>query len=405
MATEQEHLGFKRSILVLVSLVVTLLLAEIAYRCKLRFFEKDPPPTYIVTSDSAYQYSPEFGYAYVPNMVTDLALIEKGYPVQCDRGAVNALGNFGLVRGSYEAAQVKVLVFGDSFSVTEHNDVTWPDLLQDELQTRLGKTVNVLNFGRDRCGVLQMFHLAAEMVKKHKPDVIIIPFITHDLTRARFWNTVEAVNGEKRLFTMTSASEPADPSQSVDTHMINPRLTKEWCESLLSSRRPDDPFLQELNGQYRRLEKEYLPQVNFLSLSSSFLFNRIVYRNPYHDFSPLRTRPKLSIDLTSFVADDQFVKDAAALNQSGVPYYLVHIPEYPDLKAKQYTLNNQDKALLESLRRLSNKREISLVEYNTSSDGDLLKLFLLPHDRHPSAEGNAFYARAVADALIQQGLR
>ena len=79
--------------------------------------------------------------------------------------------------------------------------------------------MGVINFGRDSYGMLQMFHLANAMTKEFKPDLIIIAFITNDLTRARFWRTVNYIKGEKRLLTTTQPICKAALRNSIDTTM------------------------------------------------------------------------------------------------------------------------------------------------------------------------------------------
>jgi hypothetical protein len=378
---------------------------EVAYRVKLCCLQSESKPSYIVASDVTYQFNQQYGYDYIPNMRTDMAIISKGYPVLCGRGTVNALGNFGLLRGSDEDAQIKILVFGDSFTSTVHDGGAWPDLLQVELQAEFPNvTTNVIGFGRDAIGVLQEFDMAAALIPKYKPAFAIIAFITDDLTRARFWRSVKVVNGEKRLFTTTSLSEEPDMAQAVDAHMINRRVTKEWCDSMLRSSQPGDPILKELNEQYRRLERDYVPAVNYFSPATSFLYNRLVHKDPVRAFSPRIKRPKLRVDYDSYEQDSAFKDKIDALRQLGIPYYLIHLPNYEELKAGKYLLSEQEQSLLISLRRLTGKHEIGLIDYYNDVKVDASRLFMLPHDNHPSAEGNHFYAQGVSNALVQDGL-
>lgn len=45
----------------------------------------------------------------------------------------------------YENADIKILVFGDSFSEW-NQEATWPDLMQRHLEAQLGRKVGVLDF-------------------------------------------------------------------------------------------------------------------------------------------------------------------------------------------------------------------------------------------------------------------
>ena len=117
-----------------------------------------------------------------------------------------------------------------------------------------------------------------------------------------------------------------------------------------------------------------------------------------------RTNLNVPSSFISFAEDVRFVEEVAALKQIGIPYYLVHLPEYRDLKANKYVQNAQQRQLLESLRLLTNKQELGLMTDNNDYADNSEKLFLLPHDLHPSGEGIAFYAKAVAKALIEKAM-
>ena len=401
MLRKRTDITFKIA-LVLSSSLLTLILGEIAYRCKLGYFETEDLPRYMAASDSGYEYSREFGYLYNRQKGVATALISKGYPVICITGTDN-VSEADRALETYKGAELKILVFGDSFTITRgYDERTWPDLLRDKLEAKLSKRVGIINLGHDGYGIFRMFDLAAAMVKVHKPDLAIIAFITDDLTRDRFWRYTKVINGEKRLFSTTDPSGQADPKKSIDMSILHPDVTLQWCESMRASRKTDDPLLRELNDRYKRIQGEYIRPINFFSMTTSFLFNRIIYNNGYHAFMLPRTNLNVPRSFISFAEDVRFVEEVATLKQIGIPYYLVHLLEYRDLKAKKYVQNTQQRQLLESLRLLTNKRELSLMTDNNDYADNPERLFLLPHDLHPSGEGIAFYARAVAKALIEK---
>ena len=112
-------------VLVLSSTLLTLIFAEIAYRCKLGCFRTEELPTYMVASDSGYEYSHEFGYLYNRQTGIATALIGKGYPVICITGTDND-SEVDKVLETYKGAELKILVFGDSLTVTKRG--RWADV-------------------------------------------------------------------------------------------------------------------------------------------------------------------------------------------------------------------------------------------------------------------------------------
>jgi len=119
--------------------------------------------------------------------------IADGRVTSCQRvDVINKYGNIGKIVGDYHEAELKVLVFGDSWSAFHHDGRTWPLFPQEVLEARLNKKVYVVDFGRGAYGILQMFDLAAAKIAEWKPDVAVFAFITDDLDRARFWRTVVA---------------------------------------------------------------------------------------------------------------------------------------------------------------------------------------------------------------------
>ncbi len=389
------------------SVLLTLISIEIVYRLYLNFKINESQKAELPESELNYwafdepvtEYDREFGYSYVPNRSFVMVRVLKGYPVMCNEITINKLGNTNRNNGGFAEADLNILVFGDSFTANiHHNGHTWPDLLQDKLEAGLSRKVNIVNFGRSGYGVLQMFDLVNAKVKEFKPDLVIVAFITNDLTRARFWRAVSYVNGEKQW--LASSKPQVNLKTSVPVAVLNPLMTKEWCESRLASYEKDDPLLRDLNEQFRRLKQKHLSAVTFTSFSTSFLFDRIIYGDPFYDFTEPSIIPRLTID--SFDMDAKFTQNVTSLNQSNIPYLIVHIPKHQELRAKRYILNDQQEALLQSLRELTDKEVISLLDDDAISidDDGLDNLFLLPYDVHPSLQGLEFIAENVGRVLI-----
>jgi len=397
--------------LMLLSMLFTIAFSEIAYRLYLMQklgTGKDSEVTeddlnYSAVDDVLTEFNLEFGYSYVANRSNNSVRVHNGYPVMCTQGTINELGNTNRIEGNYEDATVKILVFGDSFTAnTQLNGISWPDLLQDELAAKLNQDVNVVNFGRGGYGILQMFDLARTKVEELKPDLVIFAFITSDLVRARFWRTVTFIDGEQRDLVMAKPSEEADLNKSIDATVVNPTITRQWCEDMLVARDEDDALLKALNEEFIQRRREYYDPVEFNSLSTSFIFNRIVHNDPFRGFARPSLIPRLSEN--SYAADSRFIENVTLVNQSSIPYYIIHLPTYEDLKAGEYELGEQEQSLFESFQEVTGKQVINFIDYASSHDSnnpeDLENLFMSPYDLHPSLQGIRFYAEVVSEILI-----
>jgi hypothetical protein len=394
----------------LLSIIFTIAFSEIAYRLYLMrkiSVAKESEITedalnYAAVDDVLTEFNLEFGYSYVANKSNIGVLVHNGYPVMCTQATINELGNTNRIKGNYEDATVKILVFGDSFTSNSNlNGITWPDLLQDELEAKLNQDVNIINFGRDAYGIPQMLDLARTKVEELEPDLVVFAFITSDLVRGRFWRTVNFINGEKRDIVMVEPSEEADLKKSIDATVVNSMITREWCEDMLVTWDKDDPLLKALNEEFIQRRREHYDPVEFNSLSTSFIFNRILYNDPFRGFIPSLI-PRLYEN--SYAADSKFIENVNHINQSNIPYYIIHLPTYEDLKAGEYELGEQQQSLFESFQEVTGKQIINFIEYASSHDSnnleDIEKLFMSPYDRHPSLQGIRLYAEVVSEILI-----
>lgn len=397
-------------LLILLSIVFTVAFLEIAFRLYLMqsiSVSKETEITedtlnYSAVDDVLTEFNLEFGYSYVANKSNNGVLVHNGFPVMCTQATVNELGNTNRIKGNYEDATLKILVFGDSFTAnTNLNGITWPDLLQDGLEAKLHQDVNVINFGRGAYGIMQMFDLARTKIEELEPDLVVFAFITSDLIRDRFWRTVNVINGEKRDFVMAEPSEEADLKTSIDSTVINSMITQEWCEDMLVAVDKDNPLLKALNEQFIQRRKEHYDPVEFNTLSTSFIFNRIVYADPYHGFIPSLI-PRFSEN--SYAADSRFIENVNYINQSNIPYYIIHLPTYGDLQAGEYELGEQEQFLFQSFQEVTGQQIINFMEYAPSDYAENLeeleKLFMSPYDRHPSLQGIRFYSEVVSEILL-----
>ena len=402
-------------LLVLVSVLVGFVLAEAAFRVVLvikspeRFAKGDTTkdlPTIGVYNRSLWEFDRDCGYRYASGDIY-LSHVDKGQVTGCTRiPSANARGNMGRIKGSWEEADIKIAVFGDSFTafVTLDN-ITWPSVLQDVLEERLARTVNVVNFGRDGMGVVQMFDLAAVKLPEWKPNLAIIAFTTNDLARARFWRTVNVIDGELRVLAVPEPTEKADPNNSYETFILHPEATLEWCQSM-SGKGYLDRIGKEIVDKYLRFRQpESARLANFYDLRKSFLLDNLLrgdsyYSDKYKEHS--RWSPHLAVN--SYEDDDMMVKNVKFLEALVIPYILVHLPFYPEVVAdKEYIMDKKEEGLLESLERLTGHKVYGLLDFAKRPVKKPERMNVNPDNYHHSRWGMQFYATAVADLLISKG--
>ena len=84
---------------------------------------------------------------------------------------------------SFQNAEFRLLTTGDSFTHRKQDGLTIPDVIAEQIADRTSLRTANLNFGRGTYGVLQMLSMAATQAVALSPDVVVIEFISDDLTR------------------------------------------------------------------------------------------------------------------------------------------------------------------------------------------------------------------------------
>ncbi|PYO52981.1 MAG: hypothetical protein DMD84_07770 [Candidatus Rokuibacteriota bacterium] len=404
-------------LLVLLGSVLGSVLAEAAYRIYLRvayarLFQPPNSGKNIAAYDvSHWEFDERFGYVYPAGRIIAQTNIADGRVTSCQRwDIINKDGNIGKIVGDYHEAELKVLVFGDSWSAFHHEGRTWPLFLQEVLEVRLNKKVHVVNFGRDGYGILQMFDLAAAKIAEWKPDLVVFAFITDDLDRARFWRTVVGAGDDMRVLTVLQPRRDPDPETSADTYLLMPSATYEWCERLARTR-TSDAVLERIIRKHRALLERNNPtrrlaRANVLTLRHSFLYNRVVSGDAFAFLwkrIPAGTNPRVSYQ--SYAEDPGFLRSLDRINTTGVPWVLFHLAFYPEIKAKtEYILRPPQKALLDSLEAVTGKTVLRTTDYVRMPVPQAKRMNATADDNHPSLWGMEFYANAVAEALVRHGL-
>lgn len=409
MARTSYKAALALSVLVVLALGLGFILSEIAYRAYLYRYARErfvPPKveSYFSLYDrSLWRYSERFGYEYPPDLRVAYTGVMDSKVRDCyELDPVNGQGNIGAPPRDYKSAQIKVLIFGASWNVFSLNHTTWPMLLQTKLEQRLGKTVSVVNFGRDGFGLLQIVSLAAEEVPKWKPDVAIISFLTDNLDARRTWRREVTVDGVPRVFTTVEPTITPNPARSVDTFLLHEKASLEWCRSMQGREEPDD-ILREILSRHQMFRVNPMRvRADLYATDRSYLLDRVMYGNPFQSVLAGFQIPRLEIQ--DYAEDRLFMADWAVLADSGVPVVPIHLAYYPELKeGVEYLTTFNQRDLLQSFERLLGREALRTTDYTTIPLDNPARLNAAESDFHPSLWAMEFYADVVSEMLIRNG--
>lgn len=405
-------------LLTLGSVALCLVALEVGYRVHLSmspFRPLDPPVERFTASATVYgEYDADVGVRYQPGSSHHVVAVSVDGQVPwapaLPISRCNEDGFMGRTRlAEYQAAPIKVVTFGDSYTHWNQEGETWPDLLQTRLRTQLGADVAVLNHGRGGYGVLQMVDLAAKVLPELRPDLAIIAFISDDVTRARWWTrTVEAGGVVRPLL----SPSPTDFSLAVaaDEYLVNRAITPEWAARAHAAPEQAEPLLGELIAQYLGLKRSFMAarglretRRSAWTLTEAFLWNRVTTGLPFAD--DIVSIPRVTF--TDLGDDPRFAANLAALRALGVPLLFVHLPAKHELVAKApdwaraTSVGGAAKVqkLVASLERLAGQ-PVVLLEGDVAEGVTIPeKIDLLPHNGHPNLAGLALYAELVAKVV------
>ena len=416
MAVGKPRRGMLTNVgLALAACLLSLLGAEAGYRYYLyrtqpaRFLPPGLPIDFF--QRAPWLYNETYGWDYQPG-ATYGGTIADGAVTSCWRWLANERGNVGRIQGSYEDAELKVLVLGDSWTaqprqLSDGTTVTWPDFLQDELEARTGRSVHVVNFARDASGVLQMFDMARVKLPEWKPDLAVVAFITDDLTRARSWRNTGRFEGAWRVLTTLSPTQPPNLEDAAETAIIHPDADASWCRETKRSEIVDDPIAAAIEQRRRETRGRGSPLADPFSLSQSFLFDAVVRGNPTHtNIARLKPAQNPRHTLGSFADDERSVEAFREIEQLGIPVILVHLAYFAEIAAGREVIptSARDENLWHSLEELHGGpiyATLDHVELPVERPEELSGDF--PRDHHPSIRGLMFYAQMVTELMTRQG--
>lgn len=397
------------------SIAIGLLLSEAGYRVFLfsqhpeRFIQGQKtnagPPVWFFEK-SPWLFSEPFGYEYAKETVYG-GSANGGKVQSCWNFPLNAQGNVGRIEGDYASADLKILVFGDSFTAQPHDELTWPHYLQRRLNERGRPTANVVNFARDGYGILQMFDLAAVKVSEFKPDLVIFAFITDDLTRARTWRAPAMIEGRERILTTDEPNPNPDPHRASDTAVRNSKATPEWCRDMVASQRTGDPILAEMESVVLDAKAQSQSLASLYASRQSFLYNLLARDNPFYSvYAGAKPTQNPRHTMADFAMDARFMAAVAKIKETGIPIVLIHLATVDEMKqGKEFVGGANETSLFQNLATTVGVPIMETLVYAPPVPADELgRIANSASDTHPSSRGLMFYAAAATAALERNDL-
>jgi hypothetical protein len=392
-------------LIALVSVLLTYVMADIGYRIYRRYkITTEYQEYYFQGIDQPiYALDEQIGFRYKPNLQGFYANFDKTNSVlQSNHFKINNMGHISPTDDTVfkPASEFRIGIIGDSFTASIHNDTPWPSLLEQRLnedqnlKTKLGvSSFKVINFGMDGTGIVQWPSVVSYEVLRYNPDLLIVNFITDDITRRFVWRiSVKPPQSNGDYFMgLLCSSLPANLGNRdcAVAKMIT------FNASLFDDKK-------ELSRVKREIYDEESARIDWVSFYPELLA-RTLGRS-------LGLRPRLSLSdlqIPSFSTKDEGIKASTeALQQikTLIPNTIIlHNPVYSELRpiSTPPEVIKIMQTRVESMQRDPSLGIVLMENHmpDTSDDAEVLRWFKLPWDPHFSDYGAKIYAQAVYGQL------
>ncbi|HKU98998.1 MAG TPA: SGNH/GDSL hydrolase family protein [Vineibacter sp.] len=383
------------------SLLVALILPELAYRVYLVL--NDPLAAerwrWWITTAVDGDFDAGLGQRLAPESRIHASVVRNGVVAGClgevYRTNVDGLGG-ATTLADYAGADLRIVLTGDSFGRWRLGGLTIADVLQQRLADATGQRVAVLNFARGGYGLLQMISIAAVQAESAKPALIVVAFITDDLTRGRWWSKAVVIDGRLRELLAARPEDVENPDRASDTSIIDPRATAGWCEE--RHRRGDrDAVLHEANAFVEAEIKRRNLRPALFAADRTYFYAMLWRR--LHGVSTSSAMPRISTG--AFAGDARYRADRERLRSLGVPVIFVHLPVQPELAAGRPLSSG---AAAEIWRTIERDFATKVVTYFDLERRPVVPSVynLEPLDSHPNADGIKFYGDVAFSAIEQR---
>jgi hypothetical protein len=365
-----------------------------------------------VADVSQWNYDPAYGYSYIPSLKVEFTSFKGGVVVGCmPAQSANEQGNFGPPVFDFDSAEVKIAVFGDSFLGAQVTGPSWAKMLGEKLESKLHKTVRVMNMGRDGYGLAQMVALANGKLKDLRPALIVFSIQDGSFGRARSWRTTIGSGDDVRVYTSVENAPYPNPEEAADTTIVVPSASRIWCENQLQKtldEQKSDPLLQKIVLKHREIAiRNGSPNADLFDFKTSYVYGLLRYRSPFRS-QWRKMMPSVNPEVTyeDYRDDPKFMADIAGVMNSGVPYVFAHLALGRAIsEGRESDLDVRSRKLMESLRNVTGAEIYQTTDFISLSREDALRMCLSATDCHPSEFGHGVYADAVAKMILRSGFR
>jgi hypothetical protein len=365
-----------------------------------------------IWNTSPWQYDPDYGYGYVPSLKVDNTHITGGLVTGCGEfGLANEQGNLGPPVPDFDEADVRIVVFGDSFAGAYVTGPAWTKILGERLERELGKTVRVLNMARDGYGIPQIVALANGKLKELRPSLVVFAFNGPALERARYWRVSVGTGDDVRLYSSLEKSPNPNPENAADTSIVMASATRGWCEEQLKKSPEEqrrDPVLKRILVKHREIViRNGTPQADLFDLKASYVYDLVRHLNGYRSqwrTGQSSTNPQVTYD--DYRDDPKFMTDLEGVTTSNVPYVFAHLALGKSIsEGREFDLSKRARNLMASLQAITGAEIYKTTDFVTLSRDDALKMCSSPSDCHPSEFGHGVYADVVSKMILKSGFR
>jgi hypothetical protein len=408
---------------VVLRMIVTVVAIAIGVEGGYRLYLYFKHPNYFKTTDidsaefsvadvSQWNYDPAYGYNYIPSLKIQFASFKGGVVVGCGQAqSANEQGNFGPPVLDFDSADVKIAIFGDSFLGAQVTGPSWAKMLGEKLESKLHKTVRVMNMGRDGYGLPQMVALANGKLKDLRPALIVFSVQDVSFGRGRSWRTTIGSGDDVRVYTSVENAPYPNPEEAADTTIVVPSVSRIWCENQLQKsldEQKSDPLLQKIVVKHREIAiRNGSPNADLFDFKTSYVYGLIRYRSPFRSqWRKMMPSTNPEVTYEDYRDDPKFMADIAGVMNSGVPYVFAHLALGTSIsEGRESDLDVRSRKLMESLRNVTGAEIYKTTDFISLSREDALRMCLSAIDCHPSEFGHGVYADVVAKMILRSGFR
>jgi len=383
-----------RPVLLVTSVLLSLVLAEIAVRVHIG----SRPGSFHLVKSVYGQYDAQFGQRFLPHSEKVFSLVSNGKVVWCPGIVASANGDGLGGRSTLEdARKADYVIFttGDSFSHWKRSALTVPDVVESLLSQRTGLKIVNLNFARGTYGVLQMLTLAAEMYPTLKPKLVVVQFISDDLTRGRWWTRETVIDGRTRSQMSPRPNGFDDPRITNEQDVVDERATEEWCQRQLIAPRQDVVVKTAVAYYHAYLRSKGIAFDPF-SLTKSYLIDSVwstLFGRPFDSQTAVSLIPRVTAK--EFLADPGYHDSVQKLKRFGVPVVLVHLPNKAEIVVGRPFRGREAESIWTHLEKDLGTRIVTLAAME-NRPATPPTIDLQPNNAHPNLDGIKFYGEYVS---------